>query len=103
MSVSLSLSVADLLFLLLVAAVCGAIVQALTGFGRGGLLAATAVGFIGALVGMWLQKETGLPEPITVEADGRRLPVVWSILGGVLFAAVVGLLTTPHRRRAYRY
>ena len=61
----------------------------------------SVVGFIGALVGMWLQRQTGLPEIFTIDVDGNKFPIVWSIIGGVLFAVVVGLLTRPTRRVVY--
>jgi len=91
----------DFLILLLIAAVCGAIAQAIAGFSRGGFLVAVAVGFIGALVGMWLQRQTGLPEIFTIDVNGNKFPIIWSIIGGVLFAVVVGLLTRPTRRVVY--
>ena len=43
------MNVWEFLILLLVAAICGAVAQAIAGFSRGGLLVAIAVGFIGAL------------------------------------------------------
>jgi uncharacterized membrane protein YeaQ/YmgE (transglycosylase-associated protein family) len=95
------MSALDFLILLLIAAVCGAIAQAISGFSRGGLLVAIAVGFIGALVGMWLQRLTGLPEIFTVQVGGNAFPIIWSIIGGVLFAVVVGLLTRPADRVVY--
>ena len=96
------MSALDFLILLLIAAVCGAIAQAISGFSRGGLLVAIAVGFIGALVGMWLQRLTGLPEIFTVQVGGSAFPIVWSIIGGVLFAVIVGLLTArPVRTVTY--
>jgi uncharacterized membrane protein YeaQ/YmgE (transglycosylase-associated protein family) len=91
----------EFLVLLLVAGICGAVAQAIAGFSRGGLLVAIAVGFIGALVGMWLQRQTGLPEIFTIDIEGTRFPIVWSIIGGVLFAAIVGLLTRPTRTVVY--
>jgi uncharacterized membrane protein YeaQ/YmgE (transglycosylase-associated protein family) len=91
----------DFLILLLVAGVCGAIAQAIAGFSRGGLLVAIAVGFIGALIGVWLQRQTGLPEIFTIDVEGNKFPIIWSIIGGVLFAVVVGLLTRPARRVVY--
>ncbi len=94
------MSVLDFLILLLVAALCGAIAQAIAGFSRGGFLVAAAVGFIGALLGMWLQGLTGLPEIFTVDVDGHAFPIIWSIIGGVLFSVVVSLLTRPGRREA---
>ncbi|MDY3562206.1 hypothetical protein R5W23_003668 [Gemmata sp. JC673] len=95
------MDVLDFLLLLLIAAICGAVAQTIAGFSRGGLLVAIAVGFIGALVGLWLQRATGLPEIFIVEVGGKPFPIVWSIIGGVLFAAVVGLLTRPPRRAVY--
>ncbi len=93
------MDVFQFLVLLLIAAICGGIAQAIAGFSRGGLLVAIAVGFIGALLGMWLQRVTGLPELFTVEIGNSAFPIVWSIIGGVLFAVVVGLLTAPARTR----
>ncbi|AWM40172.1 hypothetical protein GobsT_13880 [Gemmata obscuriglobus] len=95
------MDVLDFLLLLLVAAICGAVAQVIAGFSRGGLLVAIAVGFIGALVGLWLQRATGMPEIFIVEVGGKPFPIVWSIIGGVLFATVIGLLTRPPRRTAY--
>ena len=95
------MTVLEFLVLLLVAGVCGAIAQAIAGFSRGGFLVAIAVGFIGALLGMWLQRQTGLPEIFTVQLGNSSFPIVWSIIGGVLFAVVVGLLTRSSRRVVY--
>lgn len=95
------MSALDFLILLLIAAVCGAVAQAIAGFSRGGLLVSIAVGFIGALVGMWLQRLTGLPEIFTVQVGGNAFPIIWSIIGGVLFAVIVGLLTRPANRAVY--
>ncbi|MDT7604115.1 MAG: hypothetical protein QOF61_2112 [Acidobacteriota bacterium] len=87
----------EFLVLLAVAGVCGALGQAISGFSRGGCLVSIVLGFIGALIGMWLARSLGLPEPFPVVVGGRSFPVVWSIIGSALFVAVIGLLT---RRRA---
>ena len=87
----------ELLVLLVVAGVCGALGQAISGFTRGGCLVSIALGFVGALLGTWLARQLGLPELFVVPlGDGRGFPVVWSIIGAALFVAVIGLLT---RRR----
>lgn len=91
----------EFLILLLVAGICGAVAQAIAGFSRGGLLVAIAVGFIGALLGVWLQGATGLPEILVVQVGDKAFPIVWSIIGGVLFSVVVSLLTAPTREVAY--
>lgn len=87
----------DLLILLLVAGICGALGQAIGGFSRGGCLVSIALGFIGALIGMWLARQLGLPELFAFNIGGTRFPIIWSIIGSALFVAVIGLLS---RRRA---
>ncbi|HEV7905330.1 MAG TPA: GlsB/YeaQ/YmgE family stress response membrane protein [Pyrinomonadaceae bacterium] len=87
----------DLLILLLVAGVCGALGQAISGFSRGGCLVSIALGFIGAILGMWLARQLGLPELLVVPVGGRSFPVVWSIIGSALFVAVISLLTRGRR------
>lgn len=87
----------ELLVLLVVAGICGALGQAISGFSRGGCLVSIALGFVGALLGTWLARQLGLPELFVVPVGGGRgFPVVWSIIGAALFVAVIGLLT---RRR----
>ena len=86
----------ELLVLLIVAGICGALGQAISGFSRGGCLVSIALGFVGALLGTWLARQLGLPELLVVPAAGRGFPVVWSIIGAALFVAVIGLLA---RRR----
>ncbi|HZH33131.1 MAG TPA: GlsB/YeaQ/YmgE family stress response membrane protein [Pyrinomonadaceae bacterium] len=91
------MSLVDLLILLLVAGVCGALGQAISGFSRGGCLVSIALGFIGALLGMWLARQLGLPELLMVPVGGRSFPVVWSIIGSALFVAVISLFTRGRR------
>jgi uncharacterized membrane protein YeaQ/YmgE (transglycosylase-associated protein family) len=83
----------SLLLLLLVAAVCGAIGRAIAGGTRGGCLISIAVGFIGALLGMWIAHALKLPEPFVVLVDRHPFPVLWSIIGGALFVGLVHLLS----------
>lgn len=87
----------DLLILLLVAGVCGALGQAISGFSRGGCLVSIALGFIGAILGMWLARQLGLPELLMLPVGGKSFPVVWSIIGSALFVAVISLLTRRRR------
>jgi uncharacterized membrane protein YeaQ/YmgE (transglycosylase-associated protein family) len=87
----------EFLVLLVIAFICGALGQTLSGYSRGGCLATIAVGFVGSLLGTWLARTTGLPEIFVVNLGGRNFPVIWSIVGGALFTAVLGFLT---RRQA---
>jgi uncharacterized membrane protein YeaQ/YmgE (transglycosylase-associated protein family) len=86
----------DLIILLIVAGICGALGQAIAGYSRGGCLVSIALGFVGALLGMWLARVMQLPELFSVRIGTTNFPIVWSIIGSALFVAVLTLLT---RRR----
>jgi uncharacterized membrane protein YeaQ/YmgE (transglycosylase-associated protein family) len=86
----------DVLILLLIAGLCGALGQAITGFSRGGCLVSIALGFVGALLGMWLSRQLGLPELFAVQIGTTSFPIIWSIIGAALFVAIIALFT---RRR----
>lgn len=86
----------QLLVLLLIAGVCGALGQAIGGYSHGGCLVSIALGFIGALLGTWLARVLGLPELLAIPAGGMKFPIIWSIIGAALFVAVIGLIS---RRR----
>lgn len=86
----------EFLILLLIAGICGSIGQAIAGYTRGGCLVSIVVGFIGALLGSWIAVQLGLPEYFNVNVGGSNFPILWSIIGSVVFVAIVGLFT---RRR----
>jgi uncharacterized membrane protein YeaQ/YmgE (transglycosylase-associated protein family) len=83
----------DWLILFLIAGICGALGQAISGFTRGGCLVAIALGFIGALLGLWLARSLGLPELFAVRVGTTSFPIIWSIIGSALFVAVISLIT----------
>lgn len=93
------MSLVGFLILIVVAAICGAIGQAVAGYSTGGFLVSIVVGFIGAYLGVWLSQQFGLPELFVVNVDGQPFPIVWSVIGSAILAIIVGLLTRP--RRAY--
>lgn len=90
------MTILDVVVLLLIAGLCGALGQAITGFSRGGCLVSIALGFVGAILGMWLARQMGLPELFSIQIGTTRFPIVWSIIGSALFVAIITLLT---RRR----
>jgi len=92
------MTIVSFLILLLVAGICGALGQSIAGFSRGGILASIAIGFIGALLGMWLAGALGLRELFSVNIGGQQFPILWSIMGSALFVAVISLFS-----RRWRY
>lgn len=86
----------EFLLLLLIAGVCGSIGQSIAGYSGGGCIVSIVIGFIGALLGSWLSVQMNLPELLNINVGGNPFPIIWSIIGSVIFVVIVGLLT---RRR----
>lgn len=84
------------LVLLLIAAICGSIGQALAGYNLGGCLVSIVVGLIGAYIGLWVANQADLPRILEINIDGKPFPVVWAIIGSAIFTLVMALL-----RRAF--
>lgn len=91
------MGIVDFIVLAVIAAIAGAIGQALAGYSLGGCLISAVVGYIGALIGFWLARQFGLPELLVIQVGDQPFPVVWAIIGSLIFTLIVGLLT---RRRA---
>lgn len=89
----------QILLLAAIAAVAGAIGQALAGYSLGGLLISILLGFFGAFLGTWLARQLGLPELITLNIGGEPFPVIWSIVGAFIIALLAGLVVRPRYRR----
>ena len=92
------MSVLDFVILLIIAAVCGSIGEALAGYSVGGCISSILVGFVGAIIGTWLARSLGLPEIFAVNVGGRAFPIVWSVIGSALFVGLLALLTRGPRR-----
>jgi uncharacterized membrane protein YeaQ/YmgE (transglycosylase-associated protein family) len=90
------MTILDVVVLLIIAGICGSLGQAISGFSRGGCLVSIALGFIGAILGMWLARQLGLPELFSIHIGTTNFPIVWSIIGSAVFVAIISLIT---RRR----
>ncbi|MEX2602263.1 MAG: GlsB/YeaQ/YmgE family stress response membrane protein [Balneolaceae bacterium] len=86
----------EFLLLLLIAGICGSIGQSIAGYSRGGCIVSIVVGFIGALLGSWISRQLALPELFNIQIGGSGFPVIWSIIGSVIFVVIVGLFTRKH-------
>jgi uncharacterized membrane protein YeaQ/YmgE (transglycosylase-associated protein family) len=89
----MSISLPELLLLLLIAAICGAIGKAIAGSSRGGLIVSIVLGFIGTLFGPWMARQFGLSEPFMINIGGHPYPVLWSIIGAAVFVAIIHLIS----------
>lgn len=83
----------DILILLLVAGLAGVLAEALAGFSTGGFLVSIVLGFIGALVGLWIARGLSLPEYFTINLGGTSFPLLWSIIGATVVLLVLKVLS----------
>ena len=86
------MTLTEFLVLLIIAAICGSVGQALAGYDLGGCLVSIVVGFIGAYIGMWMAGKFGLPEIFAVKVGGKVFPIVWSVVGSAILTFVVALI-----------
>jgi uncharacterized membrane protein YeaQ/YmgE (transglycosylase-associated protein family) len=87
-----TMTIMGFLLLLLIAAICGAIGQALSGYSMGGCLISIIVGFIGAYIGLWMAGEMNLPKFYEINVQGKSFPIVWAIIGSAVLSLVIGLI-----------
>jgi len=99
----------ELLVLLVIAGIAGAIAEFIVGFSPGGFVVSVIIGVIGAYLGTWLAQQLNLSPIMTIDINGRTFPLVWSIIGSIVLDAALSLLRGPRRfyrsyprRRSYR-
>jgi uncharacterized membrane protein YeaQ/YmgE (transglycosylase-associated protein family) len=84
-------SIWNIILLFAVAALCGFIAQAVAHHHRGGCLASMGIGFIGAVLGIWLAHLLGLPNLFVINVGGYSFPIVYALLGGLLLLLILRL------------
>jgi uncharacterized membrane protein YeaQ/YmgE (transglycosylase-associated protein family) len=91
------MSLLETLILLAIAGLVGALAEFLIGFSFGGILGATIVGVVGALIGSWLARLLNLPAILPIQVGTRTIELVWATLGSIL---LVGILSALRARRS---
>ena len=91
------MSLIGFLILLVIAAIAGAIGQAISGYSLGGLVISIIVGFVGAYIGTWIAAQFNLPDFLEVVVDGKSFPLFWAIIGSAVLTAVIGWLSRRRR------
>ncbi|HQF41552.1 MAG TPA: GlsB/YeaQ/YmgE family stress response membrane protein [Ignavibacteriaceae bacterium] len=82
----------EIILLLVIASITGGIGRSLTGFKKGGCIISIVVGFIGAYIGTILARQFNFPDLWTVNIRGIDYPIIWSIIGAVVFTAILSLI-----------
>ncbi|GAB4210869.1 MAG: hypothetical protein OHK0022_44730 [Roseiflexaceae bacterium] len=83
----------QLLILLVIAGLCGALAELILGrrLGSGSLIITIILGVIGAYFGSWLSWQLGLPG-YAIEVGTMRMDVLWSLLGSLAVLALLSLV-----------
>ncbi len=93
------MSLLTLLVLVLVAAVIGSLSQVLGGYSHGGFLISAILAFLGAIAGTWLAQVLQPPPIWPLQVGGQELPIIWSIIGATLSAAILPIFVQRAGRR----
>src|SRR5215207_4886828 len=105
------MSLLELLVLLIIAGMAGAVAEFLLGFTPGGFLVSIILGVIGAYIGRWLANQLNLPVLLPITVGTQTIELVWTILGALVLVGFFSLLRGRHysrggrryvRRRYYR-
>jgi len=86
------MTIIGFLVLLLIAAICGGIGQSIAGYDLGGCLVSIFVGFIGAYIGLWMAAKMGWPRLFEINIEGKPFPILWAIIGSIVFTLLMALL-----------
>jgi len=77
--------------MLVLVAGCVALVQQVLRlrWSRRGFLLGSALALVGALAGSLFDRGLQLPDLLQLRVDGEPFPLVWSLIGGALFATAI--------------
>ena len=57
-----------------------------------GLMGVMVRGFVGTLAGLWVAALVGLPDVFVLNFGGLAFPVLWALVGGIIFMMVFRIL-----------
>lgn len=87
------MNILSILFMLLIAAITGAIGANLAGRKNLGCITSVVLGFIGALIGTLIAQSLDLPRFISIRFGSHHFPVIWAVIGSALFVAFLNLFS----------
>lgn len=92
----------QLLILLIIAGLCGAIAEWIVGFSPGDLLVTIINGVVGAYVGSWIGSLIGsligIELPLRVAVGTISFNLIWAVLGSILLLLLLRTLRGTGRR-----
>jgi uncharacterized membrane protein YeaQ/YmgE (transglycosylase-associated protein family) len=96
------MGILEILILLVIAGICGALAELVVGFSPGGFVVSIVVGVIGAYLGTVIARWLGLPAFLPITIGGTTIEIMWAILGSILLLLIISLFRGAGRRRRRR-
>jgi uncharacterized membrane protein YeaQ/YmgE (transglycosylase-associated protein family) len=88
----------QLLILLIIAGLCGAIAEWIVGFSPGDLLVTIINGVVGAYVGSWVGSLIPIDLPLRVAVGTISFNLIWAVLGSIVLLLLLRTLRGTGRR-----
>ncbi len=88
----------QLVVILVIAALCGGIAQAIFGMRRSNFLVSMVIGVIGAYLGAYLAQQFGWPDIVRLSVGSSSIELMWSLAGSIVLVFVLSLINGARRR-----
>jgi uncharacterized membrane protein YeaQ/YmgE (transglycosylase-associated protein family) len=89
---------AELTFIALVAFICGSLAQLTSSYSHGGWIVNFGAACAGALVGVIVSRLLNFPAIYDIEYRQIDFPVIYSLVGAMLFLGAIGFWVKPQGR-----
>lgn len=97
-----TVSLVQMFVWLVVAMLSGIIAEVLFGYTHIGLLSASVLGLLGALLGTWAADTFHLPSLLTLNLFGIEVELIWCTLGSIIVIAVLQSMRARRGGGGYR-
>lgn len=88
----------ELLMITLVAVITGTFAQLTSGFSKGGWIVNIILGLLGSTAGTIVGRLDKAPPLFNIEINGTSFPIIYCLIGAVLFLAAIGIFIKPGSR-----
>jgi uncharacterized membrane protein YeaQ/YmgE (transglycosylase-associated protein family) len=89
----------QLVVLLIIAGIAGAVGTALGGRGRSSFVASVGLGLVGAVIGPWVVHQFHLTELVELQVGDQPFPLISTLLGASLTVALLHVASGPRLLR----
>ncbi len=101
-----TVSLVQMFVWLVVALISGVIAETVFGYSHMGLLSASVLGLLGALLGTWAADTLHLPSLLTLNLFGITVELIWCTVGAIVVIAILQTFRARggggYRRRSRR-